>query len=78
MLWAAFTPAIFGFLRASEFTCNSSSFDPTVHLGRRDIAFIPNIGSPNHMLVSIKQSKTDLFRKGCTLTITRTPPLSIQ
>ena len=71
MLWAAFTLAFFGFLRASEFTCNSSSFDPTVHLCLRDITFIPNIESPNHMLVSIKQSKTDPFRKGCTLTIAR-------
>ena len=54
MLWAAITPAFFGFLRASEFTCNSSSFDPTVQLCLRDITFIPNIESPNHMLVSIK------------------------
>ena len=71
MLWAAFTLAFFGFLRASEFTCNSSSFDPTVHLCLRDITFISNIESPNHMLVSIKQSKTDPFREGCTLTIAR-------
>jgi len=71
MLWAAFTLAFYGFLRASEFTCNSSSFDPTVHLCLRDITFIRNIESPNHMLVSIKQSKTDPFRKGCTLTIAR-------
>ena len=71
MLWAAFTLAFFGFLRASEFTCNGSSFDTTVHLCLRNITFIPNIQSPNHMLVSIKQSKTDPFRKGCTLTIAR-------
>ena len=71
MLWAAFTLAFFGFLRASEFTCNSSSFDPTVHLCLRDVTFIPNIESPNHMLVSIKKSKTDPFRQGCTLTIAR-------
>ena len=71
MLWAAFTLAVFGFLRASELTCNSSSFDPTVHLCLRDVTFIPNIESPNHMLVSIKQSKTDPFRKVCTLTIAR-------
>ena len=43
MLWAAFTPAFFGFLRASEFTCNSSSFDPTVHLCLRDVIFIPHM-----------------------------------
>ena len=71
MLWAAFTLAFFGFLRASEFTCNSSSFDPTVHLCLRDITFVPNIESPNHMLVFIKQSKTDPFHKGCTSTIVR-------
>ena len=71
MLWAAFTLAFFGFLRASEFTCNSSSFDPTVHLCLRDVTFVPNIESPSHMLVFIKQSKTDPFRKGCTLTIAR-------
>jgi len=71
MLWAAFTLAFFGFLRASEFTCNGSSFDPTIHLYLRDITFLPNIYSPSHMLVSIKQSKTDPSRKGCTLTIAR-------
>ena len=67
MLWAAFTLAFFGFLPASEFTCNSSSFDPTVHLCLRDVTFVPNIESPSHMLVFIKQSKTDPL----TLTIAR-------
>ena len=71
MLWAAFTLACFCFLRASVFTCNSSSFDPTVHLYLRDITYIPIIESANHMLVSIKQSKTSPLRKGCTLTIAR-------
>ena len=71
MLWAAFTLAFFGFLRSSEFTCNGGTFDPTVHLCSSDITFLPNIESPNHMLVTIKQSKTDPFRKGCTLTIAR-------
>ena len=71
MLWAPFTLAFFGFLHASEFTCNSSSFDPTVHLCLRDVTFVPNIESLSHMLVFIKQSKTDHFRKCCTLTIAR-------
>ena len=71
MLWAAFTLAFFSFLRSSEFTCNGTPFNPTVHLCTRDITFIPNIESPDHMLVTIKQSKTDPFRKGCTLTIAR-------
>ena len=71
VLWAAFTLAFFGFLRSSEFTCNSGIFDPTVHLCPSDITFIPNIQSPNHMFVTIKQSKTDPFRQGCTLTIAR-------
>jgi len=71
MLWATFTLAFFGFLRAIEFTCNSSSFNPTVQLCLRDITCIPNFESPNHMFLSIKQSKPDPFRKGCTLTIAR-------
>ena len=71
MLWAVYTVAFFGLLRPSEFTCNSSSLDPTVHLCLRDVTFVPNTESPNHMLVSIKQSKTHPFRKGCTLPIAR-------
>ena len=63
MLWAAFTLAIFGFLRASEFTCNSSSFDPTVHLCLRNITFIPNIESPNQMLFPLSNPKLTPFAK---------------
>ena len=71
LLWAAFTRAFFGFLRASEVTCDSSSFAPTAHICLRVITFILNTESPYHMLVSITQFKTNPFRKGCTLTIAR-------
>ena len=62
MLWA------FAFLRCSELTCNSQ-FDRNVHLTRGDIAFSPNIVSPQHMKVCIKKSKTDPFRQTSTITI---------
>lgn len=68
MLWAAFTLAFFGFLRCSEFTCNSS-FDPECHLSRNDIIFYPNILKAEHFEVVIKRSKTDPFRHGCRLAI---------
>ena len=70
MLWAAFTLAFFAFLRASEFTCNGP-FNPEVHLTSQDITFHPDIQSPSLMRVKIKQSKTDPFRQGCTLTIAK-------
>lgn len=70
MLWAAFTLAFFGFLRSSEFTCNGP-FDPSLHLTCNDITLLPNSYSPSHMLVHIKQSKTDPFRQGHTLTIAK-------
>ena len=71
LLWAVFTLAFFGFLRASEVTCDSSSLAPTALLCLRVITFILNTESPNLMLVSITQFKTNPFRKGCTLTIAR-------
>ena len=57
MLWAAFTLAFFGFLRASEFTCNGP-FNPEVHLTSQDIIFHPDMQSPSLMRVKITQSKT--------------------
>ena len=70
MLWAAFTLAFFAFLRASEFTCNGP-FNPEVHLTSQDITFHPDLLSPPLMRVRIKQSKTDPFCQGCTLTIAK-------
>ena len=67
MLWAAFTSAFFGFLRVSEFTHNSN----TPFLAVNDATFIPNIENPTAIQLKIKQSKTDPFRQGTTLTITK-------
>ena len=67
MLWAAFTLAFFGFLRVSKFTYSSSkSF-----LAVKDIAFVPNIHHTDYIQVRIKQSKTNPFRQGTTLTIAK-------
>ena len=41
MIWAAFTLALFGFLRISEFTCNTK-FNPKLHLTSSDIKSIPS------------------------------------
>ena len=63
--WSAVTLAFFGLLRASEYTCPSTrSFDRESNLAATDIY----VGH-NYMLISIKASKTDPFRVGCTVTI---------
>ena len=65
MLWAAFTLAFYGFLRASEFTSPSPrSYDPTVTLCRQDITI-----QTTTLKLLVKASKTDPFRQTCTLTI---------
>jgi len=70
MLWAALTLAFFGFLRASEFTCNGP-FNPEVHLTSQDITFHPDMQSPSLIRVKIKQAKSDPFRPGSTLAIAK-------
>ena len=57
MLWAAFTMAFYGFLRVSELTSLKWS----------------NISiSADHISITIPQSKTDPFRRGCTIRIYHT------
>ena len=70
MLWATFTLAFFGLLRYSEFFCNGP-FDPSVHLTCNNIKLLLNSHSPSHMLVQVKQSKTDPSRQGHTITIAK-------
>ena len=72
LLWAACCLAFFGFMRAGELTAPSTStYDPAVHLCVGDIA-IDDPHIPSRIQVSIKQSKTDPFRRGVQLCIGKT------
>ena len=76
MLWAAFCTAFFGFLRASEFcTVTAHSFDSSRSLCRADLSLTPSLAQ-----LVIKASKTDPFRRSCTVTVgathTSTCPVS--
>ena len=59
LLWSAFTLAFYGFLRASEFTSSSLQWS--------DVQF-----SATTIAVDLRQSKTDPFRRGHTITIQAT------
>ena len=69
MVWAAMTLAFFGFLRIGELTCDSH-FNSERRLTLSDLVFMPK-SSPKYMLVRLKVSKTDPFRKGQTIVIGR-------
>jgi len=72
MLWVACCLAFFGFLRIGEMVASEvKSFDLGVHLCFSDIA-VDNSDHPNVLQISIKQSKTDPFRKGVDLFVGRT------
>jgi hypothetical protein len=67
MLKAASLLAFFGMLRASEYLCSHTTHhDPTYTLLTNDLTFAHN---RTHMVIHIKQSKTDPFREGCNLSI---------
>ena len=67
MLWAAFTTAFFGFLRASEFLSPSqSSFDQRATLLVRDVTISSDVAT-----IKIKDSKCDQFRKGCEVQLAK-------
>ena len=71
MFWAAACTAWFVFLGVSEFTCPASGFDPATHLSVQDLA-VDDHQLPSAVLVRIKASKTDPFRKGVQLLLPRT------
>ena len=65
MFWGACTLGYFGFLWSAEFTAPSfASFSPSVHLGVQDSS-----RAPSCIRMTIKASKTDPFRKGCSIHI---------
>ena len=67
LIWAACCLAFFGFLRVSEFTIpNDTNYDSECHLSPSDIS-VDNRDYPQLLKVTIKQSKTDPFRKGVDL-----------
>ena len=62
----------FGFLRSSEFTVLSQNqFNPSIHLTLSDKS-LDNRHQPQIVHITIKQSKTDPFRQGVTLSLGRT------
>ena len=65
LLWPAFTVAFYGFLRASEFT--SSTPIGATTLTWNDIEI-----SPSYILIRLRQSKTDPYRRGCSITLAAT------
>ena len=69
MLWAACCLGFFGFLRAGEFTTNSS-FDPSIHLTTADLQ-VDSSSNPQSFRVFIKCAKTDPFRSGCFIFLGR-------
>ena len=72
MIWAAFTLAFFAFLRCSEFTYpGANSFSSRFNLTMDCVSFYPSLACPQRLLVTLKSSKTDVFRQGTVLIIAR-------
>ncbi len=72
VLWAACCLGYFGFLRMGEMTVpTQDGYDPKVHLNCDDV-HVDNAEAPKVLRVSIKQSKTDPFRKGIDIFVGKT------
>ena len=72
MLWAACCTAFFGFLRVGEMTApNLDEYDSSVHLSLKDVA-LDSRTAPTIIWLTIKQSKTDPFRKGAKICLGKT------
>ena len=74
MVWAAFTLAFYGFLRCSEFTYPGvHRFRPQFDLGTDCVSFYPSLVCPQHIVVTLKSSKTDFSRRGQSVVIAKAP-----
>ena len=72
MLWAACCVGFFGFLRSGEITSPEvGEFDPGQHLTVKDVS-VDRMENPTAIAVKIRQSKTDPFRHGATIYLSRT------
>ena len=72
LMWAACCLCFLCFLHAGEMTVpGDSEYDPHTHLSLSDIA-VDDSKHPSLLRVTIKQSKTDPFRKGVDIFIGRT------
>ena len=72
MLWAVCCVGFFGFLRSGEMTAPEvGEFDAGQHLSVADIT-VDDIENPQSVAVRIKQSKTDPFRQGVSIVLSRT------
>ena len=69
MMWAV---CCVGFFRSGELVVSDSgAFDPNQHLSFRDVT-VDDPKHPNRIFLRIKQSKTDPFRKGITICLSKT------
>ena len=70
MFWVACLLAFFGFLRCAEFTVPSTGFDSELHLSPSDIK-VDRKPFCSRVLVHLKTSKMDQFRRGYTLVLAK-------
>ena len=71
MLWAACCVGFFGFMRAGEFTCNSTHTESDDVLSAADV-FIDSRENPQVLMVFLRHSKTDTFSAGVHIYMGRT------
>ena len=69
LMRAVCTVAFFGFLRCGEFTASTSKFDPQDNLCLGDVTFNTE---GTKLLLHLKRSKTDIFRKGVCIPLYKT------